>query len=180
MQFFFQPADIVDQVLNFGQPAPIDIRVSGPNSDETYALAAKLAHDLRSVPGVVDSHVFQVPDAPALAVNIDRTLATEFGMNQQNTASNVLVTTNSSAQTAPNFWVDPRNNVSYPLVVQMPTYRINSTQDLWTMPVTVGQSNNARPTFDECRQIRPRHGADGLVAIQYQAGFRCQCRCAGT
>jgi len=141
MQFFFQPADIIDQVLNFGQPSPIDIRVSGPKNDETYALAAKLANDLKHVPGVADSHVFQVPDTPALAVNIDRTLATQLGINQQNTANNVLITTNSSAQTTPNFWIDPRNGVSYPLVVQMPTYRINSTQDLWTIPVTAGQSN---------------------------------------
>jgi multidrug efflux pump subunit AcrB len=66
LQFFFQPADIVDQVLNFGQPAPIDIRVSGPHNAEAYALAAKLARDIKAVPGLVDSHVFQVPDAPAL------------------------------------------------------------------------------------------------------------------
>ncbi|MHB8481527.1 MAG: efflux RND transporter permease subunit, partial [Nitrospiria bacterium] len=141
MQFFFQPADIVDQVLNFGQPAPIDIRVSGPNNDETYTLAQKLAHDLTRVPGVVDSHVFQVPEAPALAINIDRTLATEFGLDQQTAANNVLVTANSSAQTMPNFWVDPRNSVSYPLVVQMPTYRIRSAQDLGTMPVTAGNNS---------------------------------------
>ncbi|MGB9152448.1 MAG: efflux RND transporter permease subunit [Alphaproteobacteria bacterium] len=143
MTFFFQPADIVDQVLNFGQPAPIDIRISGPHSDEAYILASKLAHDLQSVPGVVDSHVFQVPDAPSLGVNLDRTLASEFGMNQDNTANNVLVTTNSSAQTAPNFWVDPRNSVSYPLVVQLPTYRINSMQDLAAMPVTVGNKDQS-------------------------------------
>ena len=141
MQFFFQPADIVNQVLNFGQPSPIDIRVSGPDNDESYALAVKLAHDLERVPGVVDSHIFQVPDAPAIGVNIDRALATEFGLDQQNTASNVLVTTNSSAQTMPNFWVDPRNGVSYLLAVQMPTYRIKSMEDLWTMPVTVGKNN---------------------------------------
>ncbi|MGD0623851.1 MAG: efflux RND transporter permease subunit [Thermodesulfobacteriota bacterium] len=140
MRFFFQPADIVNQVLNFGQPAPIDIRVSGPDNDELYALAAKLAHDLQRVPGLVDSHVFQEPDMPALAINIDRTLATQFGLAQQAVASDVLVTTNSSAQTMPNFWVDPRNGVSYPLVIQMPTYRINSAQDLWTMPVTVGKN----------------------------------------
>jgi multidrug efflux pump subunit AcrB len=138
MQFFFQPADIVDQVLNFGQPAPIDIRVSGPNEKDDYEVASKLAHDLRFVPGVVDSHVFQVPDAPALSIDIDRTIATEFGIDQRDVAGNVLVATNSSAQTTPNFWIDPRNQVSYPLVVQMPTYRINSTQDLRTMPVTVG------------------------------------------
>ena len=138
LQFFFQPADIVDQVLNFGQPAPIDIRVSGPNNDDAYALAAKLSHDLQKVPGIVDSHVFQVPDAPALTVDVDRALAAELGTSQQVTANNVLVATNSSAQTAPNFWVDPRNGVSYPLVVQLPTYRIDSAHDLWTMPVTAG------------------------------------------
>ncbi len=142
LQFFFQPADIVNQVLNFGQPAPIDIRVSGPDSDEAYAVAAKLTKDLKSVPGIVDSHVFQVPDAPSLNVVVNREMAQEVGLDQNATANNVLVTTNSSAQTAPNFWVDPRNNVSYPLVVQLPTYHIHSTGDLWTMPVTASGGVN--------------------------------------
>ncbi len=78
------------------------------------------------MPGVVDAHVFQVPDAPALTVDVDRELATQVGMTQRETASNVLVATNSSAQVAPNFWVDPRSGVSYPLVVQQPTYNIQS------------------------------------------------------
>jgi multidrug efflux pump subunit AcrB len=138
LQFFFQPADIVDQVLNFGQPAPIDVRISGPDQSEAYALASTIARALTRVPGVVDSHVFQVPDAPALTVDLDRALATEAGITQQEAANNVLVATNSSAQSAPNFWVDPRNNVSYPLVVQIPPYRIRSSQDLQTMPVTSG------------------------------------------
>jgi multidrug efflux pump subunit AcrB len=136
LQFFFQPADIVDQVLNFGQPAPIDVRISGPDQDAAFALASKIARALTRVAGVVDSHVFQVPNAPALTVNLDRTLATETGVTQQEAADNVLIATNSSAQTAPNFWVDPRNSVSYPLVVQVPTYRIGNAQDLETMPVT--------------------------------------------
>jgi multidrug efflux pump subunit AcrB len=136
LQFFFQPADIVDQVLNFGQPAPIDVRISGPDQDEAFALASKIARSLAGVAGVVDSHVFQVPDAPALTVDMDRALATQTGVTQQEAANNVLVATNSSAQTAPNFWVDPRNSVSYPLVVQVPTYRIDSSQDLQTLPVT--------------------------------------------
>jgi multidrug efflux pump subunit AcrB len=135
LEFFFQPADIVNQVLNFGKPAPIDIRISGPTSDETYALATKLERDIKKIPGIVDSHIFQVPDAPALSVDIDRTLASQFGLTQLTAASNVLVSTNSSAQTMPNFWVDPRNSVSYPLIVQTPTYNINSTQDLYDMPL---------------------------------------------
>ena len=136
LQFFFQPADIVDQVLNFGQPAPIDVRISGPDQDEAFALASTIARSLQRVAGVVDSHVFQVPNAPALTVDMDRTLATEIGVTQQEAANNVLVATNSSAQTSPNFWVDPRNSVSYPLVVQVPTYRIDTSQDLQTLPVT--------------------------------------------
>jgi multidrug efflux pump subunit AcrB len=136
LQFFFQPADIVDQVLNFGQPAPIDVRISGPDQDAAFALASKISRALSGVAGVVDSHVFQVPNAPALTVDLDRALATQTGVTQQEAANNVLVATNSSAQTAPNFWVDPRNSVSYPLVVQVPTYRISSSQDLQTMPVT--------------------------------------------
>jgi multidrug efflux pump subunit AcrB len=136
LQFFFQPADIVNQVLNFGQPAPIDIRVSGPKDDESYALALKLARDLNAVPGVVDSHVFQVPDAPALTVDVDREFAREVGLGQQSVASNMLVSLNNSLQVAPNFWLNPRNGVSYPLVVQTPTYEINSAEDLWTLPVT--------------------------------------------
>jgi multidrug efflux pump subunit AcrB len=136
LQFFFQPADIVDQVLNFGQPAPIDVRISGPDQVAAFALASEIARALTRVAGVVDSHVFQVPNAPALTVDMDRALATEIGVTQQEAANNVLVATNSSAQSAPNFWVDPRNSVSYPLVVQVPTYRIGSSQDLQTMPVT--------------------------------------------
>jgi multidrug efflux pump subunit AcrB len=140
LQFFFQPADIVDQVLNFGQPAPIDVRVTGPDQHAAFTLASSIARDLTRVPGVVDSHVFQVPDAPALTVDLDRVMATQEGVTQQEAANNVLVATNSSAQTAPNFWIDPRNSVSYPLVVQVPAYRIGSSQDLETLPVTSGDA----------------------------------------
>jgi multidrug efflux pump subunit AcrB len=144
LEFFFQPADIVNQVLNFGQPAPIDIRVSGPNGEEAYALAAKLARDLRRVPGVVDSHVFQVPDARSIKVDVDRTMAFQVGMEQRSTADNLLVTLNSSAQLSPNFWVNPASGVSYPLVVQMPTYRINSTEELRTMPLSTAEGDSSQ------------------------------------
>jgi multidrug efflux pump subunit AcrB len=140
LQFFFQPADIVDQVLNFGQPAPIDIRVTASDTDSAYRLAARLARLIARVPGVVDAHVFQVPDAPALSVDVDRALATQVGLTQREAASNVLVTTSSSAQTSPNFWVDPRTGVSYPLVVQQPTYAITSSQDLKVVPVRSAES----------------------------------------
>jgi multidrug efflux pump subunit AcrB len=135
LQFFFQPADIVDQVLNFGQPAPIDIRVTGPNNAKSFALASKIAADIRSVPGIVDSRVSQVPNAPALAIDVDRTLAQDAGVDQFAVANNILVTTNSSTQAAPNFWVNPATGSSYRLIAQMPTYRIKSAKDLWTLPI---------------------------------------------
>ncbi len=136
LQFFFQPADIVDQVLNFGQPAPIDIRVSASDTDSAYALASRLTRLIARLPGVVDAHVFQVPDAPALSVDVDRALATQVGLTQRDAANNMLVSTNSSAQSAPNFWVDPHNGVSYPLVVQQPAYDLSSSQDLQALPVS--------------------------------------------
>ena len=135
-QFFFQAADIVNQVLNFGQPAPIDVRVVGSDPDRTYALASKLAKDLGSVPGVVDSHLYQVPDVPGLQFNVDRSLAQQVGMSQEQAANSLLVTLNSSIQIGPNFWVNPRSGVSYPLVAQTPTYTINSLQDVRTMPLS--------------------------------------------
>ncbi len=136
-QFYFQPADIVDQVLNFGLPAPIDIRVTGPFNNDDYKVAAKIAHDIKFVPGVVDSHILQVPDAPAFKVQINRAMAKEFGINQLSVADDVLAYTNSSFQISPNFWVDPKTGISYPLVDQMPTYLINTLNDLRTIPVTV-------------------------------------------
>jgi multidrug efflux pump subunit AcrB len=188
LQFFFQPADIVNQVLNFGQPAPIDVRISGPKSGEAYALAQKITRSLNAIPGVVDAHVFQVPDAPGLTIDVDRTLAEQVGVNDDEIAKNVLVSANSSAQTSPNFWIDPKNSVSYPLVVQMPTYRVNSTQDLAAVPVSAGgdKSNqilmnvaqfgrknvplvasqlNIRPVFDVNADVQGRDLASAADAI---------------
>jgi len=187
LQFFFQPANIVDQVLNFGQPAPIDIRVSGPDSTANFALATKISRDLHTIPGIVDAHVFQVPNAPTMNLDIDRTLAGELGATQANTADDVLVATNGSAQTTPNFWVDPRNGVSYPLVVQLPTYRIQDVGDLKRMPITgsdgrspllmnlgnitrgttpiVTSQLNIRPVFDVDADVEGRDLASAAAAI---------------
>jgi multidrug efflux pump subunit AcrB len=118
LQFFFQPADIVNQVLNFGQPAPIEIRVSG----------------------VVDAHIFQVPFAPAQMVTVDRTLAGELGLSQRDVSNSVLTMLDSSAMVSPNFWLNPNNNVTYPLLVQTPQYRVQSLSDLLTVPITRSNS----------------------------------------
>jgi multidrug efflux pump subunit AcrB len=189
MQFFFQPADIVNQVLNFGRPAPIDIRVTGPRNDDDFALAQKLVEDLKKLPGVVDVHIFQVPDAPSLKVDVDRTFAQEVGVSQRTAASSLLVSLNNSAQTSPNFWLNPRNSVSYPLVVQTPTYTINNMQDLRTIPLASADGRqgqlmmnfakfsrnkvplvmsqlNIRPVFDVNADVQGRDLNSAAEAIQ--------------
>lgn len=141
-QFFFQPADIVNQVLNFGQPAPIDIRVSGPHRNLDWEAANKILRDLKSVPGIADAHIFQVPAAPAMNVDVDRTLAQNMGLSQRDVANSVLVTLSSSAMMSPNFWLNPSNNVSYPLLIQAPQYRVDSIPSFMTLPVT-GEGKSA-------------------------------------
>jgi multidrug efflux pump subunit AcrB len=136
LQFFFQPADIVNQVLNFGQAAPIDIRVTGSNADLNYATAGKILADLKKVEGIVDAHILQVPSAPSLEVNIDRTMASTMGISQRDVADSVLVSLSSSAMVTPNFWLDPKNHVSYPLVVQTPNYTVDSMDSLATLPLS--------------------------------------------
>src|SRR5208337_208764 len=138
VQFFFQPADIVTQILNFGTPAPIDIQITGMDQPANYALGLKLANRIRHVPGAVDVHVQQAFDAPALFMNINRTRAQYVGLQARDVAQNVLVTLSSSFQTAPNFWLDPNNGVSYSVAVQTPQYRVDSFQTLQNTPVNSG------------------------------------------
>ncbi len=136
LDFFFQPSDIVNQVLNFGQAAPIDVRVTGANAELNYETCKKILADVKKIPGIVDAHIYQVPDAPSLQLDVDRTLANAMGMAQKDVSDNVLVTLSSSAMVSPNFWLDPKNRVSYPLVVQTPNYTIDTMDDLNTLPLT--------------------------------------------
>jgi multidrug efflux pump subunit AcrB len=143
VQFFFQPADIVTQILNFGTPAPIDVQLTGMNQPANYELGLKLANQIRHIPGAVDVHVQQAFDAPTLFMNIDRTRAQYVGMQARDIAQNVLVALSSSFQTSPNFWLDPRNGVSYQVAVQAPQYRVDSLQALQNTPVNSPASGAA-------------------------------------
>jgi multidrug efflux pump subunit AcrB len=113
LTFFFQPADIVGQTLNFGLPAPIDVQVGGPltNAPANYQLARQIERRLASIPGAVDVHVHQVLNVPELRLNVDRTRAAQLGLTQRNVADSLLVSLSSSMQTAPNFWINPANSV---------------------------------------------------------------------
>ena len=148
VQFFFQPADIVTQILNFGTPAPIDVAIVGTNQPGNYVVAQKLASEMRHIPGAVDVHVQQAFDAPTLFMNIDRTRVQSVGMQARDVAQNVLVSLSSSFQTAPAFWLDPRNGINYSVAVQTPQYRIDSYQALQNTPVS-GSIPGATPQILE-------------------------------
>ena len=135
VEFFFQPADIVSQILNFGLPAPIDIQLIGADVNTNYFMAQQIANRMRYIPGTADVHVQQLLDLPTLHLNIERNRVSQVGMTAQNVAQSVLVSLSGSFQTAPNFWLNPSNGVSYQVAVQSPQYRITSLQDLMNTPV---------------------------------------------
>ncbi|WP_254510316.1 efflux RND transporter permease subunit [Anatilimnocola floriformis] len=136
--FYFQPPDIVTQVLNFGLAAPIDVQIVGPrrNYEQNYALAKQLSQQIAEIPGIVDAHVQQVPRTPELQLTADRTIMSQLGLSQRDVSSDLLVSLASSSQTAPNYWLDPKSGVQYPLVVQAPQYKIDSIEAIKALPVS--------------------------------------------
>jgi multidrug efflux pump subunit AcrB len=134
-EFFFQPADIVSQILNFGLPSPIDIQVVGQKLGQNYQIGQQIANRLRQIPGAVDVHVQQLMNGPALNLDVDRTRAQQVGLAQKDVAQNLLVSLSGSFQTAPTFWLNPQNGVEYNVAVQTPEYRIDSLQALMNTPV---------------------------------------------
>jgi len=134
--FFFQPADMVNQVLNMGLPAPIDVQVVGRNAQANYAVATQLSRQISHVPGAADVRVQQVMDAPELRFNVDRIKAQQLGLTQKDVASDVLISLSSSGQTAPNFWVDPRNGVQYSVNVMTPQYKMGTVDAVESTPIT--------------------------------------------
>ena len=134
--FSFLPADIVSQILNFGLPAPIDVQVIGNNQKANYAYANNLLKRLRTVPGMADLRIQQVFNYPQINVKVDRTLAGQVGLTQRDVANSLLVTLSGSGQVQPNFWLNNENGVSYPIVAQMPQYRVDTISDLVNVPIT--------------------------------------------
>jgi len=134
--FSFLPADIVSQILNFGLPAPIDVQVIGSNQKANYAYANDLLKRIRMVPGIADLRIQQVFNYPQINVDADRTFASEVGLTQRDIANSLLVTLSGSIQVKPNFWLNTENGVSYPIVAQMPQYRIDTMSNLMNVPIT--------------------------------------------
>ena len=138
--FFTQPADIVSQILNFGLPAPIDIQVSGPiqENDKNYQVAQRIAHELSGVPGAVDVHVQQIVSSPRIMIETDRQVAQQVGLTSQDVANSVSVSLSGSGTATTNFWLNYKNGVRYPVVVQTEQHRVRSMDDLHRMPIANG------------------------------------------
>jgi CzcA family heavy metal efflux pump len=136
VEFFFQPADIVSQILNFGLPAPVDIQIIGADMRGSYEIGQRIANRLRLIPGAADVHVQQMLSLPTLYVDMDRTRINQVGLNAQNVAQSVLISLSGSSQTTPDFWLNPKNGVTYPIAIQTPQYKMTSLQDLENTPVT--------------------------------------------
>jgi len=147
IEFFFQPADIVTQILNFGLPAAIDVQFSGPNLEANYKLAAELTKKIQQIPGAVDAHVHQRMDGPAIDLRMDRTRLQQVGLSAFNVGQNVLLSLSGSSQTAPAFWLNPQNGIVYQIQVLAPSYSVESLDALLNMPVAAtGAGAGTTPT----------------------------------
>jgi CzcA family heavy metal efflux pump len=143
--FFFQPADITSQILNFGLPAPINVQVVGVNHDANLALAQKLRKRLEGVPGIADVHLHQIADYPDLRLDVDRVMAGQLGLTQQDVSGSVLVSLSSTSQVSPNFWVNPVNRINYKVAVQTPPDRIATMEALLNTPIINGGQVQGKP-----------------------------------
>jgi multidrug efflux pump subunit AcrB len=135
VEFFFQPADMVTQILNFGLPSAIDVKITGADLRVDYEIAAKLMKQIEMIPGTVDTHIHQRLDQPTVALTMDRTQLQQLGLNPNDVTTDLLVSTAGTSQTSPAFWLSPANGVVYNLTVQSPQYAIDSLDALLRTPV---------------------------------------------
>ena len=150
--FAFLPADIVSQILNFGLPAPIDVQVIGTKAEENRAYAEKIFKRIATVTGVADTRIQQVFNAPTMSVDVDRSRAADMGVTERDVATSLQVNLAGSIQTAPTFWLNPKNGVSYPIVVQTPQYRMSSMSDLRN--VTIAGHRGIQPLGGFAETVR--------------------------
>src|SRR5579859_993843 len=164
--FYVLPVDIVTQILNFGLSSPIDIQIIGPRLEENRVYAEKLLNDVKYVPGAADTRIQQPFNAPKFTVDVDRTRSQEVGLTQRDVASSLLVALSGSFQTTPNFYLDPKNGVSYNIAVQSPQYNIQSVSDLQSLPVTVsGATETTQMTSATAGAPASATGAPGSPQI---------------
>jgi multidrug efflux pump subunit AcrB len=143
--FYFQPADMVTQILNFGLPAQIDVRTVGRDRANNLRVAQELQRRITAIPGIVDAHLQQEIDAPAFVAAIDRARALQFGLSPQSIANDVNISLSSSEQVTPNFWTDPAAGIPYYITVQTPERQVSSLNELGNTPVSTNIASGGPP-----------------------------------
>jgi multidrug efflux pump subunit AcrB len=138
LTFAFLPADIVNQILNFGAPAPIDLQIRGANLSGNFAYANKLLARIRRIPGIADARIQQSPNYPSFNVDVDRTRAQYVGLTERDVTNTLTVNLAGSSQVAPTYFLSPDNGVSYSIVMQTPQYKVDTLSALQTLPITAG------------------------------------------
>ena len=166
VMFYFPPADIVSQILNFGLPAPLDIQIMGQNVDGNHEFANNLMEQLRGITGLVDLRVQQPFNQPKLHINVDRTKTLQAGFTQQNVANNLLISLSGTSQVAPSFWLDPKSGVSYFVVTQAPQYDFQSLQDLENIPVTGGNGGSLIP-WQQLSNLGTISRGEGMATVSH-------------
>ena len=154
LTFFFQPADMVTQILNFGLPAPIDVQIQGYDP-ANYEIARRLRERVATVPGAVDVHMHQVVNAPDLHLDIDRVRAAQFGLTQQDVANSLYISLSSSAAVQPNFWLDPKMGITYTVAAQTPQYSIDSINALRNTPIPIHTLTNRTEILGNMATLSP-------------------------
>ena len=162
--FSFPPADIISQILNFGSPAPIDLQIRGNNLPQNFAFANKLLREIRRVPGVADARIQQSQANPTFAVDVDRTRAQLLGVTERDVTNSLVVNLAGSSQVAPTFWLNPQNQISYPIVMQTPQYKLDSLSSLENIPVTSSGGGSSQLLGGLATITR---GASNAVVSQY-------------
>jgi len=156
VEFFFQPADIITQILNFGLPAAIDVQIAGTDQQGNFEAASRLMKQVRLIPGTVDTHIQQKLNEPVLYLKMDRTRLQQLNLSASNVAQNLLISLSGSAQTSPGFWFNDMNGVEYNLAVSTPQYNISSIDDLLRTPIS-GAANGPTQLLGNLVQVQAKN-----------------------
>jgi multidrug efflux pump subunit AcrB len=168
--FYFTPADIVTQILNFGLPAPIDVQVASQDGEASREFATKLLAQIKTVPGTADLRIHQPFDQPKIHIDVDRTKAAESGFTQFDVANSALISLSGSSQTTPEFWLDPRTGISYSVVTQAPQFALSSLSDLRNIPIAsasrvAASGGAAQPEI--LGDVATMHRGSGLAVVSH-------------
>ncbi len=182
LMFYFKPPDIVTQVLNFGLAAPIDVQIVGPrrNYEQNFQIAQQIRDRVALIPGAVDAHLQQVVRTPELNIQADRTLLSQLGMSERDISNDLLVSLSSSGQAAPNYWLDPKSGVQYPLVVQTPQFKIDSIDAINNTPVSKNSEGNELQLLGNLASVNHAFGPTNVTHYNIAQSFDVLASVQGT